>query len=77
MMQNQSADDMLATLLRDNLPPERDPLFRVNVLIRCEQRRFRRQLVTAVTSGPVLTVRGLLSPLLSLITRTVARAFLD
>jgi hypothetical protein len=76
MMQDQ-ADDMLATLLRDNLPPERDPLFRLDVLTRCEQRRFRRQLVTAVTSGTVLTARRLLSPLLVLVTRTVARAFVD
>jgi hypothetical protein len=70
-------EDMLVQLLRANLPPARDPLFRIDVLERLERRRFRRQLVLTLTVGPIVTVRSLVSSLLARLTQTISRALVD
>ena len=67
----------LVEILRGELPPERDPVFRLDVLVRLERQRFRRQLGAAFTSGLVAGLRSLLSPLTVRVTRTVSRAFVD
>lgn len=79
MIENPMADDdvRLVQLLRDDLPPARDPLFRIDVLARRERRRFRRELAMVLTIGPVSALRRLISPLLARITQTVPRAFVD
>ena len=66
MSENRMADDeaRLVQLLRGDLPPARDPLFRIDVLARLERRRFRRQLAVALTFEAVSALRGLVSPLL-------------
>jgi hypothetical protein len=73
------ADDeaRLVQLLRGDLPPARDPLFRLDILARCERRRFRRQLAVALTSGAASALRRLVSPLLAGVTNTASRAFVD
>ena len=47
------------------------------VLARLERRRFRRQLAVALTFGALSALRGLVSPLLGRVTRTLSRAFVD
>ena len=70
-------DARLVELLRGDLPPARDPLFRIELLARLERRRFRRQLAVALTFGALSALRGLVSPLLGRVTRTLSRAFVD
>jgi len=79
MIENRMADDeaRLVELLRGDLPPERDPLFRIDVLARRERRRFRRQLAVALTFGALSGLRNLVSPLLTRVTQTLSRAFVD
>ena len=48
--------EMLVKLLRAELPPARDPLFRIAVLVRRERRQFRRQVATIVAVGAMATV---------------------
>ena len=77
MTENQTDDDArLVQLLRGDLPPTHDPLFRIDVLARCERRRFRHQLAMALTFGAVSALRRLTSPLFARVTQTVDRAFL-
>jgi hypothetical protein len=73
------ADDeaRLVELLRGDQLPARDPLFRLDVLARRERQRFRRQLALALTVGAVSSLRNLVSPLLTRVTQTVSRAFVD
>jgi hypothetical protein len=76
MTENQTPDEArLVELLRSDLPPARDPLFRLDTLVRLERRRFRRQLAVALTFGAVSALRNLVSPLLARVTQTVSRAF--
>ena len=79
MTENRMADDeaRLVQLLRGELPPARDPLFRIEVLARLERRRFRRQLALVLTVGAVSALRSLVSPLVVRVTQTVSRAFGD
>ena len=76
---NHPPDDeaRLVQLLRDDLPPARDPLFRIDVLARLERRRFRQRLRTVLTSGMVSGLGSLVSPLLARVARTVSRALVD
>jgi hypothetical protein len=69
------ADKRLAELLRDDLLPERDPLFRIDVLERLERRRFRRQLALALTFGALSGLRGLMPPFVGRMTHALSRAF--
>ena len=41
-------DERLTAALLADAPPERDPLFRIEVLTRMERARFRRQLLLSV-----------------------------
>ena len=77
MTEDQMANDeaRLVELLRGDLPPARDPLFRLDVLARRERRRFRRQLAVALTVGAVSALRSLVSPLVGRVTQTLSRAF--
>ena len=76
MTENQTPDEArLVELLRGDLPPARDPLFRIDTLARLERRRFRRQLAVALTFGAVSALRNLVSPLLARVTETVSRGF--
>ena len=79
MTENRTGDDeaRLVQLLRGDLPPERDPLFRLDVLARLERRRFRRQLAVALTFGAVSDLRSLVSPLVTRVTQTFSWAFVD
>jgi hypothetical protein len=79
MTEHRTPDDeaRLVQLLRGDLPPARDPLFRIDVLARLERRRFRRQLAVALSFGAVSGLRNLVSPLLARVTQTVSRAFVD
>jgi len=79
MTENRTPDNeaRLVQLLRGDLPPARDPLFRIDILARLERRRFRRQLARALTLGAVSALRNLVSPLLARVTQTVSRAFVD
>jgi hypothetical protein len=78
MTENQMSDEArLVQLLRGDLPPARDPLFRIDVLARCERQRFRRQLAIALTVGAASALRSLVSPLFARVTQTVSRAFVD
>jgi hypothetical protein len=43
---SEDRDDRIADLLREDAPPPRDPVFRLRVLERREQRRFQRRLFT-------------------------------
>jgi len=67
----------LVQLLRADLPPTRDPLFRIDVLKRRERQRFRRELVVVLTLSPVAALRSVASSLLARVTRTLSRAFVD
>jgi len=64
MKDNKSTDieAQLLRRLRTGLPPARDPLFRIAVLERREQRMFRRRLVAAVAAGAVATFMASLAP---------------
>jgi hypothetical protein len=76
MTANRMADEArLLQLLRADLTPARDPLFRIDVLARLERRRFRRQLAVVLTIGAVSTLRSLVSPMLARVAQTVSRAF--
>jgi hypothetical protein len=70
-------DATLVQLLRADLPPARDPLFRLDVLARRERERFRRQLLVALTFGAVSDLRNLISPLFARVTQAIARSFVD
>jgi hypothetical protein len=48
-------DAKLEELLRVDVPPTRDPLFRIAVLARLERRRFQRQVARIVGVGAVVT----------------------
>ena len=48
-------DAKLEQFLRADLPPARDPLFRITVLARLESRRFRRQVAIMVGVGVAAT----------------------
>jgi hypothetical protein len=51
----QDLDAKLGRLLREGAPPERDPLFRIRVLERREQRRYQRRTVALLAgSGLIL-----------------------
>ena len=52
----QDIDERLGRLLRADAPPERDPLFRIRLLERREQRRFRQRSLTLLVGAAVLTV---------------------
>ena len=53
-------DPRIAELLQQAAPPARDPLFRVRVLERREQREFRHRLYIIVTGGlAILLISGL------------------
>ena len=75
MTENRMADDdaRLVQLLRADLPPAGDPLFRIDVLARRERQRFRQQLALALTFGAVSTLHSLLAR----VTHTLSRAFVD
>ena len=78
MSEDHTADEAtLVQLLRADQPPERDPLFRIDVLKRREQQRFRRQLVLVLTVGPVTAVRSAVSSLLNRANQALSRAFVD
>lgn len=47
-------DERLGRLLREDAPPERDPMFRIHVLERREQRRFRQRSLTLVAGAVAL-----------------------
>ena len=70
-------EERLVRLLRADLPPTRDPLFRIDVLARRERRQFRRQLAVALMFGPASAVHNLVSSLLARVSQTVSRAFVD
>ena len=48
-------DAKLEQLLRADVPPAPDPLFRIAVLARLERRRFQRQVARIVGVGAVVT----------------------
>ena len=77
MIENRMADDdaRLVELLRGALPPDRDPLFRVDVLARRERQRFRRELAAVLTIGAVSAVRGLVLRRLARVTQALSRVF--
>ena len=78
MSEHQTPDKAaLVQLLRADLPPARDPVFRIDVLKRRERQRFRRQLVLVLTVGPVSAVRNAMSSLLSRANQVLSRAFVD
>jgi O-antigen/teichoic acid export membrane protein len=52
----QDTDDRLGRLLREDAPPERDPLFRIRLLERREHRRFRQRSLALLVGAAVLTV---------------------
>ena len=68
-------DERLETLLRMDLVPERDPLFRIAVLQRLERQRFRRQLVAALTIGPVTAANAFVRTWFTRIAQSVSRSF--
>ena len=47
-------DSRLTAALEAEAPPERDPLFRIEVLARLERARFRRRLVLAAATAVVV-----------------------
>ena len=50
-------DERIATVLRENAPPRRDPRFRVAILERLERQRFKRRLLLlAVAAIAVVTL---------------------
>ena len=78
MSEHRAPDEAtLVQLLRADLPPARDPLFRIDVLGRRERQRFRRQLALALTISPIAALRRLVSSLLARVTQSLSRAFVD
>ena len=73
--QMSDGDASLEALLRADLPPARDPLFRIAVLERRERQRFRRQLVTTLTVGVFAALRGVVWNRVVRITSSVSRTF--
>jgi hypothetical protein len=67
----------IAELLQDGLPAARDPLFRLDVLARRERERFRRELVVALTRGPLTATYRLVVLLFTRMTQTLSRVFVD
>ena len=68
-------DASLEALLRAELPPARDPLFRIAVLERRERRRFWRQLAASLRVTPASALRSLvLKPVIRLLD-SVSRTF--
>ena len=51
---SEDRDDRIVELLRADAPPARDPVFRVSVLERREQRRFQRRLYTMLAGALVI-----------------------
>lgn len=66
---------LIVLIFPNDLPPTRDPLFRLDVLERRERRRFRRQLAMALTFGAVSAARNLVSQVLARVTQTFSRPF--
>jgi hypothetical protein len=54
MTMTQDIDERLGQLLREDAPPERDPLFRIRLLERREQRRFRQRSLTLAVGAVAL-----------------------
>ena len=52
----QGIDEKLGRLLREDAPPERDALFRIRLLERREQRRFRHRSLMLLAAATVLAV---------------------
>jgi hypothetical protein len=59
-MSDDDLDRRFAALLHEDAPPERDPLFRVEVLQRIERATYRRRLVAAVAGAAVFAVIAVL-----------------
>ncbi|MBZ5578406.1 MAG: hypothetical protein LAP40_17725 [Acidobacteriia bacterium] len=53
---SEDRDNRLVELLRADAPPERDPVFRLKVLERREQRQFQRRLLTMLAGMLVILV---------------------
>jgi len=53
---SEERDERIVNLLRAGAPPERDPVFRLRVLERREQRQFQRQLFTMLAGLVVILV---------------------
>ena len=49
-------DDRITTALQHDAPPPRDPLFRIQLLERREEQRFRRQIKQALAVGAAVLV---------------------
>jgi hypothetical protein len=69
------ANARLEALLRADLPPTPDPLFRIAVLERRERQRFWRQLGASLTVDAVAGLRSLVSTPLARIVHRVSRTF--
>jgi hypothetical protein len=54
-------DERITTALRHDAPPARDPAFRLQVLERREQQRFRRRALHALTAGAAVAVVSVLT----------------
>ena len=48
---SEDQDQRIADLLREHAPPARDPVFRIKVRERREQRRFQRRSLTLLAGG--------------------------
>lgn len=53
---SEDRDDRMVEFLRQAAPPARDPVFRLRVLERREQRQFRRQLFTMLAGLLVIVL---------------------
>ncbi len=53
---SENPDARIAALLGENAPPSRDPVFRVRVMERREQRRFRQRLYTMIAGVLLILV---------------------
>ena len=69
------SDASLEALLRAELPPARDPLFRIAVLERRERQRFWRQLAASLTVDAVSALRSLVWTPVARIMHGVSRTF--
>ena len=56
-----NADERVAIALQDNAPPPRDPVFRLHVLERREQRQFRHRAFTALASPSAMAIMSALA----------------
>jgi hypothetical protein len=57
---NMDLDERIATVLRENAPPQRDAMFRIAVLERLERQRFKRRLsLLAVAAAAVVVLVSL------------------